>query len=50
MLRRTDPAEGLEWRHRVREELGERIDAGAVVTGFTREGHYVRAPARDRPA
>jgi predicted GNAT superfamily acetyltransferase len=40
-LRRTDPAEGMEWRRRVRKELGERIDAGATVTGFTREGQYV---------
>ena len=31
----------MEWRRRVRKELGERIDAGAVVTGFTREGQYV---------
>ena len=41
VLRRTDPAEAIEWRRRVREELGERIAAGAVVTGFTREGQYV---------
>jgi predicted GNAT superfamily acetyltransferase len=40
-LRRTDPAEGMEWRRRVRKELGERITAGATVTGFTREGQYV---------
>jgi predicted GNAT superfamily acetyltransferase len=41
LLRRTDPAAGMEWRRRVRKELGERIDAGAIVTGFTREGRYV---------
>jgi len=40
-LRRTDPGEALEWRRRVRKELGERIDAGATVVGFTRAGEYV---------
>ena len=40
-LRRTDPAEAMEWRRRVRKELGERIDAGATVVGFTRAGQYV---------
>ena len=40
-LRRTDPNEAMEWRRRVRKELGERIDAGATVTGFTRDGQYV---------
>ena len=41
LLRRTDPSEAIEWRRRVRKELGDRIDAGATVTGFTREGQYV---------
>jgi predicted GNAT superfamily acetyltransferase len=41
VLRRTDPAEAMEWRRRLRKELGERIDSGAIVTGFTREGQYV---------
>jgi predicted GNAT superfamily acetyltransferase len=41
LLRRTDPGAGMEWRRRVRKELGERIEAGATVTGFTREGQYV---------
>jgi len=41
VLRHTDPAEAMEWRRRVRKELGELIDAGATVTGFTREGQYV---------
>jgi predicted GNAT superfamily acetyltransferase len=41
VLRRIDEAEAMEWRRRVRKELGERIDAGAIVTGFTREGQYV---------
>jgi predicted GNAT superfamily acetyltransferase len=41
VLRRMDPAEALEWRRRVRKELGQRLDAGAVVTGFTRDGKYV---------
>lgn len=41
VLRRTDPAEALQWRHRVRRELGDRLAAGAVVTAFTRDGKYV---------
>jgi predicted GNAT superfamily acetyltransferase len=41
LIRRADPDEGMEWRRRVRKELGEQIDAGATVTGFTREGQYV---------
>jgi predicted GNAT superfamily acetyltransferase len=41
VLRRTDPTEALQWRHRVRRELGDRLAAGAVVTGFTRDGNYV---------
>ena len=40
-LRRTDPAEVARWRMRVRAELGERLGAGATVTGFTRSGSYV---------
>jgi predicted GNAT superfamily acetyltransferase len=40
VLRRTDPGQAMEWRHRVRSELGDRLMAGAVVTGFTREGCY----------
>ncbi len=43
VLRRTDPTEALAWRHRVRAELGDRLAAGAVVTGFTRDGAYVVA-------
>jgi len=45
VLRRTNPAEALEWRHRVRSELGGLLAAGAVVTGFTREGSYVLHPS-----
>ena len=41
LIRHAHPDEGMEWRRRVRKELGERIDAGATVTGFTREGQYV---------
>ena len=41
MLRRTDPAAAQEWRRRVRAELGDALAAGAVVTGFTREGSYI---------
>lgn len=39
--RRTGPSEALEWRRRVRAEVGDRLAAGAVVTGFTRDGKYV---------
>lgn len=41
VLRRTNPSEALVWRRRVRAELGDRIAAGGVVTGFTRDGAYV---------
>lgn len=41
VLRRTNPTEALEWRHRLRTELGDRLAAGAVVTEFTRDGTYV---------
>ncbi len=41
VLRRTQPGEALVWRRRVRTELGDRLAAGAVVTGFTRDGAYV---------
>jgi len=41
VLRRTDPTAAAEWRLRVRAELGDRVIAGAVVTGFTRDGSYV---------
>ncbi|MEX2626219.1 MAG: hypothetical protein WD225_05010, partial [Ilumatobacteraceae bacterium] len=39
-LRRTDPGTAMEWRLRVRSELGDRLAAGARVIGFTREGAY----------
>ena len=41
VLRRTDPTAATEWRFRLRTELGDRMAAGAVVTGFTRDGAYV---------
>ena len=45
VLRRKDPSAADHWRKRVRAELGDRMAAGAVVTGFTREGAYiVRVP------
>jgi predicted GNAT superfamily acetyltransferase len=40
-LRHIDQAKGMEWRRRVRKELGDRMHAGAMVTGFTRAGQYV---------
>jgi len=43
MLRRTDPQATASWRARIRSELGGRIAAGAVVTGFTRAGSYLVA-------
>jgi predicted GNAT superfamily acetyltransferase len=39
-LRRTDIAEATEWRFRVRAQLGDALDAGGIVTGFTRDGDY----------
>ncbi len=41
VIRRTDPDAARDWRLRVREELGERMHRGAVVTGFTRAGAYI---------
>jgi predicted GNAT superfamily acetyltransferase len=41
VIRRTDPDAAREWRLRLREELGERIQRGGVVTGFTRDGAYI---------
>jgi predicted GNAT superfamily acetyltransferase len=41
VLRRTDPDQALDWRRRVRHQLGELIDAGGVVTEFTRDGEYI---------
>jgi predicted GNAT superfamily acetyltransferase len=39
-LRRTDPAEAVAWRHRLRHELTGALERGTVVD-FTREGDYV---------
>ena len=41
VLRRTDPTAATEWRFRLRRELAPLLDAGGVVTAFTREGSYV---------
>ncbi len=41
VLRRTDPTAALRWRRQVRRDLGDRIAAGAKVTGFTRAGTYL---------
>lgn len=43
VLRRTDEAEAMRWRHQVREQLGGALERGGVVTGFTRDGAYVVA-------
>ncbi|TCO60778.1 putative GNAT superfamily acetyltransferase [Actinocrispum wychmicini] len=40
-LRTSDPTAADQWRQRLRQALGDRMDAGAVVVGFTREGAYV---------
>ena len=45
-LRRTDPHDAHDWRLRLRNELGGALDAGGVVTGFTRDGEYVVSKAR----
>jgi len=50
-LRRSDPAMAQHWRTRVRQELGERLAAGATVIGFTRTGEYRLLPgATPKPA
>lgn len=41
VLRRTDPGAAADWRLRVRGELMPLLEAGGVVTGFTRTGEYV---------
>jgi hypothetical protein len=41
VLRRTDPAAALEWRRRLRADLGGALAAGCRITGFTRAGAYV---------
>ncbi len=41
VLRRTDPGSAVDWRHRLRAELAPLLEAGGVVTAFTREGSYV---------
>ena len=41
VLRRTDPTAAMRWRTEVRDRLLPLLDAGGVVTGFTRDGAYV---------
>ena len=41
VTRRTDPAEAMRWRCEVRDQLLPLLEAGGVVTGFTRDGAYV---------
>ncbi|HWL41417.1 MAG TPA: hypothetical protein VNQ73_00635 [Ilumatobacter sp.] len=50
VLRRTDPTAADEWRLRLRSELGDRLTAGARVTGFTRAGAYVLTDVAGGPA
>lgn len=38
-LRRTDPAEALEWRYRVRDAFGGLGEDGFVVIGFDERGY-----------
>jgi predicted GNAT superfamily acetyltransferase len=45
-LRRTGPAAAREWRLAVRDVLGELVDNGAQVIGFSRAGWYVVEKAR----
>lgn len=40
-LRHTDPGLAKQWRLAVRDVLGELLEEGARVTGFSRSGHYV---------
>jgi predicted GNAT superfamily acetyltransferase len=40
-LRAKDPALATEWRHAVRDVLGQLMDHDWKVTAFTRDGHYV---------
>ena len=40
-LRRIDPPAAERWRHRLRDELGGPLAAGAHVAGFTRDGEYI---------
>ena len=44
VLRRTDPTAAATWRHRVRDELGGAMAAGATVVGVTRDGDYLLRP------
>lgn len=39
-LRRTDMTAASDWRLRVRLALGDALEHGGVVTGFTRDGAY----------
>lgn len=41
VLRRTDPAAAAGWRLRVRDQLAPLLEAGGIVTGFTRDGSYI---------
>lgn len=41
VLRRIDPEAATGWRHRVRNELGGALAAGASVVGVTRTGDYL---------
>jgi predicted GNAT superfamily acetyltransferase len=41
VLRRTDPSAASHWRFQLRNELKPLLDAGGVVTEFTRDGDYV---------
>ena len=51
-LRRSDPGEAHRWRLRVRQEVGERLAAGARIVGFSRAGEYriVEPAPADRTA
>ncbi len=43
-LRATDPPAALDWRRRLREELGAALNSGNRVVGLTADGSYVLAP------
>jgi predicted GNAT superfamily acetyltransferase len=42
-LRRLDPEAATRWRRRLRSELGDRLEAGGRVIGFTPAGEYLVA-------
>jgi predicted GNAT superfamily acetyltransferase len=40
-IRQVDPSLAREWRFAARRVLGQLLDGGSQVTGFTNDGWYV---------